>query len=92
MVYSSEPSAILERLVERASRYNINLNGFMSKDNASRFRGKYYHVWPGTLLLQKAKSVVKGLENHGFLGDGETAKVNILLGLNTPLYHEPRLL
>ena len=84
--------AILKRLAERASRYSINLDGFISKDNAPCSRGGFALIWPGTLQLQKAKAVVAGLANNDFLGDGETAKVSLLLSLNTLPYREPRLL
>ena len=83
---------ILERLAKRASRYSTNLDGFISKGDAPSFRGGFALVWPGTLQLQKAKAVVKGLTNNGFLGDGKTAKVNLLLSLNTLPYRDPRLL
>ena len=85
------PGAILKRLAERASRYSINLDGFISEGNASFSRGEFTLIWPGTLQLQKAKAVVTGLTNNGFLGDGEIAKVNLLLSLNTLPYREPRL-
>ena len=75
--------AISKRLAEHASRHSNNLNGFISRGNAPQFRGGFHHVWPGTLQLQKAKAVVKGLANNGFLGDGETAKVNLLLSFST---------
>ena len=82
--------AILERLAERASRYSINLDEFTFKDDAPWFRGGFSLIWPGTLQLQKAKA--KGLAKNGFLGDGETAKVNLLHSRNTLPYREPRLL
>ena len=91
-IESEGPGVILERLAERASRYSINLNGFMSKSNVPWFLGGYATVWLGILQLQEAKAVVKGLANNGFLGDGETTKVNLLLSLNTLPYREPRLL
>ena len=72
--------------------YSINLDGFISKGNAPLSRGSFAYMWPGTLQLQNAKAVVKGLTNNGFLGDGETAKVNLLLSLSTLPYGEPRLL
>ena len=84
--------AISKRLAEHASQYSINLDGFISKCNAPFSVGGFALIWPGTLQLQKAKAVVAGLANNGFLGDGETAKVNILLSLNTLPYREPRLL
>ena len=87
-----ESGVILQRLSKRAPRYSINLDGFISKGNAPPFRGGFAYVWPGTLQLQKAKAVVIGLVNNGFLRDGETAKVNLLLNYNTLPYREPRLL
>ena len=92
MIYKTEPGAILERLAERASRYSINLDGFISRSNVPWFRGGLSYVWLGTLQLHKAKAVVKALANKGFLGDGEMAKVNLLLSLSTLPYDEPRLL
>ena len=74
MIYYSGPDAILKRIAERASRYSINLDGLTSKENAHALGGLFV-VWLGTLQLQKAKAIVKGLANNGFLGDGETAKV-----------------
>ena len=92
MVYKSEPDAILERLAQHASRYSLNLDGFVSKRKTPSARGSFAFVYLGTLQLQNAKAVVKGLANNGFLGGGETAKVNLLFSLNTLPYREPRLL
>ena len=61
----------------------------MSKSNSPYSRGGSATVWLGTLKLQKAKA--KGLANNGYLGNGETAKVNPLPSLNTLPYREPRL-
>ena len=92
MIYNTESGAILERLAKRASRYSINLNGFISKRDVPWSMGKYTTVWLGILQLREAKAVVKGLANNGFLGDGETANVSLLFSLNTLSYCEPRLL
>ena len=86
-----ESDAILKRLAERASRYSINLDGCMSKSNSPYSRGGSAIVWLGTLKLQKAKAAMEGLANNGYLGNGETAKVNPLPSLNTLPYREPRL-
>ena len=92
MIYKTVPRAILARLAARASQYSINLDEFISMGHAPFFRGESSLIFPGTLQLQKAKAVVKGLANNGFLGDGETAKVSLLLSLDTLSYREPRLL
>ena len=92
MVYENGPGAILKRLAERASRYGVNLGGFVSKGRTPVAQGGFSYVWLGTLQLYKAKAVVEGLANNGFLGDGETARVNLLFSLNTLPYREPRLL
>ena len=76
MVYESRPGAILKRLAERASRYSVNLDGFVSKGKTPLARGGFSFVVPGTLQLQKAKATIKRLANNSFLGDDETVKVN----------------
>ena len=58
----------------------------MSKGNICYNRGGFAVVWLGTLQLQKAKAAVKDLVKNGFLRDGETAKVNLLLSLTAIHY------
>ena len=79
-------------IAKHALRYSINLDEFVSRANDPLLRGGFSTVWLGTLQLQEAKTVVNALENNGFLGVGETAKVNPLFSLNTLPHREPRLL
>lgn len=81
-----EPGVILERLAKHASRYSVNLDGFVSKVRVARARGGFAIVWSGTLRLQEAKAVVNGLANNGFLGNGEIVKVILLLSHNALPY------
>ena len=76
MVYENGPNVILQRLAEHASRYGINLNGFVSKGKAPSVQGGFACVFLGTLQLQKAKATIKRFANNSFLGDDETMKVN----------------
>lgn len=77
--FGSSDGILLEELANRASRYSINLNGFVSKDNAFYSRGGYAMVWSGILDLKRAKEVIGRIGSSDFLGDGETVKVNLHL-------------
>ena len=74
---SPDPRVVLSELAKGASRYSINLDGLVSKDNVFYFRGGYAMVWSGILQIKEAKKVIGRTASSDFLGNGETMKVNL---------------
>jgi len=72
---SSDPRVLLEELAKRASRYSVNLDGFVFKDNVSCFRGGYATVSSG--ILQPREEVLTG--GAGLCGNSKAVKVNLCL-------------
>ncbi|KAL4066213.1 kinase-like domain-containing protein [Scleroderma citrinum] len=74
---SHDPRAILDELVQRASRYCINLDGLVSKDHiGSRRLGGCAIISSGTLQLNE-ELMTRWTASSGFLKDGNTIKVAI---------------
>ena len=75
-----DPRVKLEALVlaEHALRYSVNLDGFVDKDDVFCVRGGYAMVWPGVLHLNDAIAAKRDIARNCFLGDGDTANVNLL--------------
>jgi len=91
---SGEILKILEGLAKRASRYSINLDGLVSKDNIRPLRGGYATVSSGILQLNE-EIIIGSTANSGLVRDGKTMKVSLLLNHNFAVYlmgHEPRWL
>jgi len=85
---------MLKGLAGRASRYSINLDGLVSKDNISCFRGGYALVHSGTLQLNK-EVMIRGTASSDLIRDGKTVKASLLLNHNFAVYlmgREPRCL
>ena len=64
---------MLEELAIRASRYNINLDGFVLKDNISYLRAGYATVSSG--ILQPREEIFIG--GAGLCENGKAIRVNL---------------
>ena len=64
---------LLEELATRASRYSINLDGFVSKDNVSFSKGGYAVVYSG--ILQPREEVF--IRGAGLCGNSKAIRVNL---------------
>ena len=75
-----DPRAKLEALVlaEHAMQYSVNLDGFVDRYDNFCVRGGYATVWTGTLHLNDAIAAKRDVARNCFLGDGDTANVNLL--------------
>ena len=71
----------LKRFAEHASRYSVNLDGFVDKDNAPHLRGGYAFVWSGVLRLKDALTLGKEIARNRLFGDEDTMKVDLLRSL-----------
>jgi len=77
----SDPRKILQEIAKRASRYSINLDGLVSQDHLSCFRGGCAYVSSGILQLSD-EVVIRGTASSGLIRDGKTMKVSLLLNHN----------
>jgi len=80
----SDTRQVLKELAKRASRYSINLDGLVSKDNVSCFRGGNAMVYSGMLKSNQAEGIIKGDVSSASLGDGKTTKVDLLFNHALP--------
>jgi len=79
-----DPRKVLKELAERASRYSINLDGLVSKDNVSCFRGGYATIHSGILKSNQAEGTIRGDASSASFGDGKATKVDLLLKHTLP--------
>ena len=66
---------LLEELATRASRYSINVDGFVSKDNGYCLRGGYATVSSG-ILEPREEVFIRGV---GLCGNGKAIRVHLML-------------
>ena len=70
---SLDPRPLLDELATRASRYSVNFNELVSKDNVHCLRGGYATVSSG--ILQPRGEVLAG--GAGLCGNSKAMKVNL---------------
>jgi len=75
----------LEELATRASRYCLNLDGLVYKDNVSYILGGLSMVSSGTLQLTE-EGTIGNTASRGLVRDGKTIKVSLLFNHNFSIY------